>query len=149
MTTATAGKIFNQLYFRQAMQDLVDQPLYIKKLYTATASPTYGPVPVLPANTFASSLEKTNPYPYNPAKASPLLEGARLEGRARRHRHLHEAGDRRPTSAVPASRRAPSWPSTSSTPAGHHQPPTPMNAEKSSWAQAGINVTLTRRRSTR
>ena len=28
-----AGKIFNQLYFRQAVQYLVDQPLYIKKIY--------------------------------------------------------------------------------------------------------------------
>ena len=28
-----AGKIFNQLYFRQAFQYLVDQPLYIKKIY--------------------------------------------------------------------------------------------------------------------
>ena len=45
-----AGKIFNQLYFRQAMQMLVDQPLYIEKLFKNYAVPTYGPVPVLPKN---------------------------------------------------------------------------------------------------
>jgi peptide/nickel transport system substrate-binding protein len=69
-----AGKILRQLYFRQAMQLLVDQPLYVKKLYKGYGAPTYGPVPVLPANPFVTKYETSNPYPYNPAKAKQLLK---------------------------------------------------------------------------
>ncbi len=68
-----AGKIFQQLYFRQALQSLVDQPLSIEKIYKNYAVPTYGPVPVLPRNSFASPGETSNPYPYDPAKARHLL----------------------------------------------------------------------------
>lgn len=69
-----AGTIFKQLYFRQVMQYLMDQPLYLKKLYHGYGVPTYGPVPLLPTNPYSSPLEKTNPYPYNPSKALALLE---------------------------------------------------------------------------
>jgi peptide/nickel transport system substrate-binding protein len=67
------AKIFSQLYIRQAMQDLIDQPLYIKKIFKGYATPTYGPVPVSPPNSYSSSLEKSNPFPYDPAKAKALL----------------------------------------------------------------------------
>jgi peptide/nickel transport system substrate-binding protein len=67
------AKIFSQLYMRQAMQDLIDQPLYIQKIFKGYATPTYGPVPVSPPNSYSSSLEKTNPFPYDPAKAKSLL----------------------------------------------------------------------------
>jgi peptide/nickel transport system substrate-binding protein len=68
-----AGAIFSQLYIRQAIQYLVDQPLIVQKIYKGYGTPTYGPVPVLPANPYVSPEEKTNPYPYNPAKAKQLL----------------------------------------------------------------------------
>lgn len=68
-----AGKIISQLYFRQAMQDLVDQPLYVKKLEKGYGTPTYGPVPVLPKSPFVTRYEEKNPYPYSPAKAKTLL----------------------------------------------------------------------------
>jgi peptide/nickel transport system substrate-binding protein len=68
-----AGKIISQLYFRQAMQDLVDQPLYVKNLYKGYGSPTYGPVPVLPKSQFATSYEESNPYPYSVSNAKALL----------------------------------------------------------------------------
>jgi peptide/nickel transport system substrate-binding protein len=70
----TAGSLFKQLYVRQAIQELVDQKLYIDKYLKGYAVPTYGPVPTLPANPFASSYEKTNPYPYDPSKAISLLK---------------------------------------------------------------------------
>lgn len=70
----TVGPIFNQLYFRQAVQDLVDQNTYIKKAYYGYAVPTYGPVPVRPANDLATKYETSNPYPYNPSKSSALLK---------------------------------------------------------------------------
>lgn len=69
-----AGKIFSQLYFRQAMQRLVDQPLYVKKVAKGYAGPDYGPVPNLPKNPYTSKVEKSNPYPYSPAKAKALLK---------------------------------------------------------------------------
>jgi len=47
--------------------------LYISKLYHNYGVNTYGPVPVEPQNNFASSYEKSNPYPYNPSKAKSLL----------------------------------------------------------------------------
>jgi len=68
-----AGKIISQLYFRQAMQTLVDQPAIISKVFKGYGAPEYGPVPVLPVTNFLSSGEKTNPYPYNPSKAISLL----------------------------------------------------------------------------
>ncbi len=68
------GKIFRQLYFRQAMQMLVDQPLYINKLFKGYAVATNGPVPVLPPNNFVTTYVKGTPYPYNPSKAIKLLK---------------------------------------------------------------------------
>ena len=68
-----AGKIISQLYFRQAMQTLVDQPAIISKVFKGYGAPEYGPVPVLPVTNFLSSGEKTNPYPYSLSKAEKLL----------------------------------------------------------------------------
>jgi peptide/nickel transport system substrate-binding protein len=69
----TAGKIMSQLYFRQAMQTLVDQPAIIQKVFKGYGAPEYGPVPVLPVTSFLSSGEKTNPYPYSQSAAEHLL----------------------------------------------------------------------------
>jgi peptide/nickel transport system substrate-binding protein len=71
--TGQAGKIFSQLYFRQAFQRLVDQPAYIDRLEHGYAVPTYGPVPLWPHNPYSSRFEGTNPYPYSPAAAKSLL----------------------------------------------------------------------------
>ncbi len=68
-----AGKIFQQLYFRQAIQYMMDQPLYLKKLYHGYGVPSYGPVPLLPKNPYSDATEQNNPYSYNPTKAAALL----------------------------------------------------------------------------
>jgi peptide/nickel transport system substrate-binding protein len=68
------GPIFHQLYIRQAMQSLVNQTEFIRDIYHGTASPTYGPVPTAVPNEYTSSLERTNPYPYNPDHAATLLK---------------------------------------------------------------------------
>jgi peptide/nickel transport system substrate-binding protein len=68
-----AGTIFRQLYFRQALQYAMDQPLYLKKLYKGYGVPSYGPVPLLPKNTYSDKTEMSNPYAYNPSKAKALL----------------------------------------------------------------------------
>jgi peptide/nickel transport system substrate-binding protein len=68
-----AGKIFQQLYFRQAVQYMMDQPLYLKKLWKGYGVPTYGPVPLEPKNPYVDATEENNPYPYSPSKAAALL----------------------------------------------------------------------------
>ncbi len=69
------GPLFKQLYFRQALQELVDQPRYISAFMGGYASPVYGPVPTVPNSQFVSPQEKSNPYPYSPAGAKTLLSG--------------------------------------------------------------------------
>ena len=73
-TNPVSGPIFKQLYFRQAMQDLVDQNTFIQKAFFGYGYPTYGPVPTKPSSNFVDSFEKSNPYPYDPAKAVSLLK---------------------------------------------------------------------------
>ena len=63
----------NQLYIRQAMQHLINQPAYIKEILLNYGTPTYGPVPTFPASNFLDPAEKTNPYPFSPAAAKQLL----------------------------------------------------------------------------
>jgi peptide/nickel transport system substrate-binding protein len=67
-----AGPIFRQLYIRQALQTLIDQPALVAKYYKNYAVPTYGPVPVKPS-TWASPSETKNPYPYSQTRAASLL----------------------------------------------------------------------------
>jgi peptide/nickel transport system substrate-binding protein len=69
-----AGKIFHQTYFRQAFQMLVNQPAYIQKVFKGYGVPTYGPVPVCPPNKFATAAETKTPFAYNPTKAKQLLQ---------------------------------------------------------------------------
>jgi len=73
-TNPTSGPIFTQLYFRQAMQDLVDQRGIIETAFLGYANPTYGPVPTMPSSEFLHALERNNPYPYSPTAAVSLLQ---------------------------------------------------------------------------
>jgi peptide/nickel transport system substrate-binding protein len=67
------GAIFRQLYVRQALQMVMDQPGVIKSVYHGYAFPVYGPVPAHPKNPFADSFEEHNPYPFSPTKAKKLI----------------------------------------------------------------------------
>jgi len=66
-----AGMVFRQLYFRIALQELINQPGMISAYDKGYGVPTYGPVPVYPANNFASALEKSpaGPYPFSEQNA--------------------------------------------------------------------------------
>lgn len=68
-----AGAVFSQLYIRQALQHLVDQTAFISKILKGYGVPTYGPVPVLPANPYVDSFEQSNPLPYSATDAKNLL----------------------------------------------------------------------------
>ncbi len=83
----------NQLYVRQAMQLLIDQPSYIKNILLGYGTPTYGPVPTFPSSSFLNPAAKNNPYPYNPAAAKNLLTVPWMDDPLeRRGGHLHEGG---------------------------------------------------------
>ena len=68
----TAGKIISQLYFRQALQTLVDQNAIITKVFKGYGFPQYGPIPPSP-KTYLSSAAQSNPYPYSLSGAEKLL----------------------------------------------------------------------------
>ncbi len=60
----TIGPIEHQLYFRQALQSLVDQQTWIQVAYKGYAVPDYGPVP--PASTkYLTKEASSNPYPFS------------------------------------------------------------------------------------
>jgi len=73
-TNPKLGKLFDQLYVRQALQHLIDQPTDIRAFQDGLGAPIYGPTPPYPADSpFISSEEKTNPYPYSVSAAEGLL----------------------------------------------------------------------------
>lgn len=136
-----AGKIFSQLYFRQAMQFLVDQPLYVKTVAKGYAAPDYGPVPIVPPNSYTSKVEKANPYPYNPAKAVKLLRthgwsivtnGTDTCVKAGTGSNDCGAGIKKGTKLALEVVYAGGTPELKAV----------MDAEKASWSTAGIAVTL-------
>ncbi len=75
-TSPTEGALFDQLYFRQTMQHLINQPQYIKKFQVGLGTIGNGPVPTWPPNNvFESPLEaKGQVYPYSPSSAVSLLK---------------------------------------------------------------------------
>jgi len=137
----TAGKVFAQTYYRQAFQSLVDQPLYIKKVFKGYAVPTYGPVPVTPTNSFASSFEKENPFPYSPSKAKSLLSshGWKIVPNGtdtciKAGTASNECGAGIPV-GTPLSFQLPFATGTEAL-------TDMMTAEKAAWSAVGINITL-------
>ncbi|WP_336207212.1 ABC transporter substrate-binding protein [Nonomuraea sp. LPB2021202275-12-8] len=73
-TTDNVDKILGQLYVRQALQHLINQPGYIasKGMYNGAAAESYGTAPA--TSPYASDTVATAPYPYDPAAARKLLE---------------------------------------------------------------------------
>jgi peptide/nickel transport system substrate-binding protein len=71
----TNGPILRQLYIRQAMEDLIDRPLIVSKVFAGYADPGNGAVPVNYGQQWDSPAEKGwGPYPYDPSKAIALLK---------------------------------------------------------------------------
>ena len=140
-TKGTAGKIFNQLYFRQAVQYLVDQPLYIKKIYKGYGVGTYGPVPVTPANSFVSQEVQDNPLKYNPDMATSLLKshGWKVVPGGTSTCESPGTAANQCGAGIPAGAKLSFNLQFASGTATTTQL---MNAEKSSWAQAGITMNL-------
>ena len=97
--------------------------------------PTYGPVPVLPENIFATSYEQYNPYAYDVDKAKSLLSDHGWDVKSNGTSTCSDASK----CSVPAGTPLDfTIQYVNNGPAEEEL----MNAQKSSWAQAGINVTL-------
>ncbi len=73
-TSPTAGPFLKQLYIRQAMQTLINQPQISKDIWNGFAFPSYGPIPPTPSSSYLSSTLKQNPYPYSLSHAESLLK---------------------------------------------------------------------------
>ncbi|WP_020657455.1 peptide ABC transporter substrate-binding protein [Amycolatopsis benzoatilytica] len=67
------GKVFSQLYVRQAIQHAVDQDAITKVIWRGTARVGYGPVPQDNDTKYLSPKQKTNPYPFDLDKSRQLL----------------------------------------------------------------------------
>ncbi|HUY96165.1 MAG TPA: ABC transporter substrate-binding protein [Verrucomicrobiae bacterium] len=72
-TNPEVGGIFRQLYIRQAMQHLINQAAIDRDIYHGSSYPTYGPVPLEPASPYLASGARQNPYPYSLGDATHLL----------------------------------------------------------------------------
>jgi peptide/nickel transport system substrate-binding protein len=72
--TGLFNKIISQLYIRQAMAHLQDQPDVIKALFYGAAAQAYGPVPLLPKSPYTPANALINPYPFSVTAATSLLK---------------------------------------------------------------------------
>lgn len=68
-----AGPLFRQLYIRQAMQHLIDEPGYIRAAFAGSAATDYGPVPTTPRTSLLSSAELHPKYAFSVSAAQALL----------------------------------------------------------------------------
>lgn len=72
-TTDHFNKVISQLYVRQAIDHLINQPAIIKGVYKGAAVPDYAPVGSAPTSPYTPSGATTPDYPYNPKAAVALL----------------------------------------------------------------------------
>lgn len=72
-TSKRYGPLVRELYIRQALQHLVNEPLYLKTTLHGNGQLTYGPVPNTPGSPYVTPQEKTDPYPYSVSAAKSLL----------------------------------------------------------------------------
>ncbi|MGH3300987.1 MAG: ABC transporter substrate-binding protein [Streptosporangiaceae bacterium] len=73
----TVGYLIRQLYIRQALQEVMDQPGIDTAIWRGYSFPTSGPVPTAPTNQWTPSIESDNggqgPYPFSINAAKALL----------------------------------------------------------------------------
>jgi peptide/nickel transport system substrate-binding protein len=69
------SSLLDQLYIRQALQMTINQPQIINKALKGYGFEQINPLPPVTPSSIDSGVSFTNPYPYNPSKASALLKG--------------------------------------------------------------------------
>jgi peptide/nickel transport system substrate-binding protein len=72
-TTNHFDKVIAQLYVRQALSHLIDQPTIIKGVYKNAAVAAWGPTPSAPVSPYAPASATSPAYPYDPSAAVSLL----------------------------------------------------------------------------
>jgi peptide/nickel transport system substrate-binding protein len=72
--TGDFNNIINQLYIRQALAHLENEPGYIKAFFHGAGGLAYGPVPSVPTSPYTPPNALKNPYPYGVAAAASLLK---------------------------------------------------------------------------
>jgi peptide/nickel transport system substrate-binding protein len=73
-TTGHFKDYISQLYVRQAISHLINQPAIIKGAYKGAAVPAYGPTPSAPTSPYAPASASAPTYQYDPAAAVSLLK---------------------------------------------------------------------------
>jgi peptide/nickel transport system substrate-binding protein len=75
-STTGNGPVIRQLYFRQALEDLMNQAAVVAGPLRGYGVTTNGPVADAPVTLFLSPKGRTgDPFPYDPARAKSLLAG--------------------------------------------------------------------------
>jgi peptide/nickel transport system substrate-binding protein len=72
--TGHFGAVVKNLYARQVLYELEDQPQIAKGIYKGAAVPQYGPIPSQPQSPYTPADAVKPLYPYNPAKAVATLK---------------------------------------------------------------------------
>jgi peptide/nickel transport system substrate-binding protein len=72
-TTNDWSSIIGQLYVRQALAHLQDEPGEIQGIYKGAAAQNYGSIPAVPQTPYVPSDAATDPYPFSISAASQLL----------------------------------------------------------------------------
>jgi peptide/nickel transport system substrate-binding protein len=138
------GPVFRQLYVRQALQEVENQPEIAAKAFRGYAIPASGPVPPSPSTLWEPAVEKLNagqgPYPFSTTAAKSLLTS---------HGWRDSAGvmtcQRPGTGAGQCGAGIPKGKRLAFTldwGAGFSATPTMMAIYKADAAQAGIDITL-------
>ncbi len=70
---ATAGPIFDQLYVRQALEHLMDQPTWVRDILKGYGYPQYSAIPTKIPNRFEDAYVQHDHYPFSVGAASRLL----------------------------------------------------------------------------
>ncbi len=136
-----AAAVFRQLYFRQALQHVINEPEYIKDIFHGYAVPTYGPVPVVPKNSFASSQEATNPYPYDVKQARQLMTSHGWDLPASGVAHCARPGTAANECGAGIS-QGQTLDFTALYPSGQVVVDNEMEAVQSAFSQVGVHLTL-------
>jgi peptide/nickel transport system substrate-binding protein len=133
--------LVKQLYIRQAMERLIDQPTYVKDVLKGYGTPTYGPVPTFPKTSFLSPAANQNPFPYSVSAARQLLTShgwsIPASGAAKCTKPGSGAGECGAGIAAGTSLSMPLM-----FPTGVPALQTEIQATQSAYRQAGIDVTL-------
>ena len=135
-----AGYIFRQLYFRQALQTLIDQPAIIRAVDKGYGVPGYGPVPIYPTNSFVSAQQSHNLYPYSIPAAKKLLSSHGWTIHAGGTDTCASPGTG-PTDCGAGIPKGTPLSFTEPYSVGNAAAEETIDAETSAWSEVGINVT--------